>query len=507
MRIKVMFSFLAALSLVAGVFAQQRGAGGAEAPASSDCQKWAVIIGVGDYEDPGLSDLPNTVRDATAVRDALLGVAGGFDPGNVVLMTPDASEPMHRPTRSKILGILSQWVGLTGPQDTLLVYFAGHGMEDGDRLYLMPQDAITADVANTGLSYSLFESKLDEATAKCKVVILDACHSGAGRGAATMTPGMMRDIERYSEGKITLASCQQSEVSHEYDREEHGAFTWFLLDGLRGSADENKDSLIGALELSRYVFEQTRRWAAQKALRQTPRLLADISGDVILARAGTMPTPVPAPPQTSAATDAAAITQIVSVITPTYVRVRDSLERGVDWKLMEGSFNDFMDGTELDMIQRAADLGVPQGQVLLAFCYLAPHPSLTLDEDKAGGLLLEAVKGGDSLAELGLGMAYSEGWGVPVDSARCRQWLEKARGKGSTFASIMLALEYWDSDPARAVEYVREAADRGNALAMAMLGSCYRDGFQVRKDKAEADRLYQRAEAMGLDIRELLDEH
>lgn len=248
-------------------------------------QKWAVIIGVSRYEDPGLRSIPNAARDAKSIYETLTNAQSGFPAKNVVLLVDDAPNPLHVPTRSNVLAMLSQWVKLAGPNDSLLIYFAGHGVDLKGKLYLMPSDGRTADIADTGIPYAVFDSKLDSSRAGRSVVILDACHSGTGRGTSQMTPGMMDDIERHSKGRITLASCSTNELSHEYNNQ-HGAFTWFLLKGLSGAADENKDGEVSALELSRYAYEQTRRWAAQNGLSQTPRLLANVSGDIVLLKVG-----------------------------------------------------------------------------------------------------------------------------------------------------------------------------------------------------------------------------
>ncbi len=286
---------LCCLALISAGAAAQRGAGGTASVPVSAAQKWAVIIGAGGYEDQGLTPLPNAVNDAKGVYAALTGAPDGFPARNTVLMVDDAAEPLHRPTRSNILAILGQWVSLAGPEDSLLVYFAGHGMELGGKLALMPLDGRTADVENTCIPFAMFESKLESCAAKRSLVILDACHSGAGRSGSGMTPGMMADIEKHSEGRITLASCKQDEVSHEYEAG-HGAFTWFLLQGLGGGADANGDGVVSALELSNYTFEETRRWAAGKALKQTPRLISDISGDIVLAKVTVVRPPEPARP-------------------------------------------------------------------------------------------------------------------------------------------------------------------------------------------------------------------
>lgn len=270
--------------VLAGTAGAERGIAGTEAgPSSKEPQKWAVVIGVGNYEDKALGALPNAVRDARAVYQALVQDGQLFSPQNVALMVDDAADLMRRPTRSNILTFLHTWLELAGSEDSLLIYFAGHGIDENGALYLMPLDGRTANVSLTGIAYRDFEEQLEHSKAKLSLIILDACHSGAGRGITTMTRGMMDDIEKYSEGRIVLASCKENEFSHEYDKE-HGAFTHFLLEALQGAGDDDKDGLVSAKETSNYTFEKVRRWSRENQFQQTPRLLADISGDFILAK-------------------------------------------------------------------------------------------------------------------------------------------------------------------------------------------------------------------------------
>ncbi|MBN2308298.1 MAG: S8 family serine peptidase, partial [Candidatus Hydrogenedentes bacterium] len=234
---------------------------------AADAQRWALIVGVGAYQDGTLGPLPNAVRDARAVRDALVSARGGFPAENVLLLVDDADEPNLCPTRNNLLAALTSWFKLPGDNDSLLLFYAGHGVESEDKLYLLPIDARMADVANTAVAYELVMEKLNASKAKRSIVILDACHSAKGRGAERfMTSAMMSNIELCSEGHITLASCKESELSHDYEEKGHGVFTWFLLDAIAGPGDSNGDGIVTALEVSTYTLEKTRRWAAGRGL-------------------------------------------------------------------------------------------------------------------------------------------------------------------------------------------------------------------------------------------------
>ena len=262
---------------------EPRGLGLTEGLDAYSPQRWAVIIGVGHYEDPGIGDLPNAVNDAWAVKKMLSGLKDGFPVENVLILV-DSEGTLSRPTRANILRFLTSRLELAGPDDTVLVYFAGHGTTEDGALYLLPSEAALINVATTGVAFADVERLLDRSRAKKKILILDACHSGTGRGSDKMDTAAMEELDRASEGKVILSSCGENEVSYEMPNTGHGAFTYFLLEGLRGNGDKNKDGYITATELSRYTWDTTRRWASRQGLKQKPWRADKVSGEIILAR-------------------------------------------------------------------------------------------------------------------------------------------------------------------------------------------------------------------------------
>lgn len=122
---------------------------------------------------------------------------------------------------------------------------------------------------------------------------MDACHSGAGKAAETMSQSFAKTIfpERIDESKgmVTLASCDIDEASYEMDDSKHGAFTYFLIEALKGKADRDKDGELWASEANYYVWDNTRKWAAQLGLKQTPKYVSVIQGEITLAKVDTAP--------------------------------------------------------------------------------------------------------------------------------------------------------------------------------------------------------------------------
>jgi len=85
---------------------------------------------------------------------------------------------------------------------------------------------------------------------------------------------------------VSLASSGPEELSYDMPEKEYGAFTYFLLQGLTGAADSDKDGLISATELSKYIHEQTSLWAAQEGRRQRSWRVEKATGEVVLVQPG-----------------------------------------------------------------------------------------------------------------------------------------------------------------------------------------------------------------------------
>ncbi|MCK7469824.1 MAG: hypothetical protein MZU95_02755 [Desulfomicrobium escambiense] len=57
-------------------------------------------------------------------------------------------------------------------------------------------------------------------------------------------------------GKVIITASSANEVSVEKDELQHGVFTYYLLEGLRGKADTDRDGMVTVDEAYRYVYDQ-----------------------------------------------------------------------------------------------------------------------------------------------------------------------------------------------------------------------------------------------------------
>ena len=73
-----------------------------------------------------------------------------------------------------------------------------------------------------------------------------------------------------------LSATSSSQVSGALKEKEHGLFTYYLLKGMSGKADENKDNSLDIKELSNYIIKEVREQAALSG-REQPQILVIIA--------------------------------------------------------------------------------------------------------------------------------------------------------------------------------------------------------------------------------------
>jgi formylglycine-generating enzyme required for sulfatase activity len=216
-------------------------------PAKS--KRFALIIGVDDYEDSQISKLEGASNDAKSLAQALIGYAG-FPDDQVILLASD--QPLERrPTRGNILARLSYLKGLVPEDGLLLVFFAGHGMERGKQAFLCPADAQSGNIdllKDTAIPVDEMRDQILRTRVKQVVIILDACRNDpAGRGQSQdqLTENYTRhfnfDVQnREVTAFATLYATDIGNVAYEYKEKKQGYFTWALVEGIKGKAANEK---------------------------------------------------------------------------------------------------------------------------------------------------------------------------------------------------------------------------------------------------------------------------
>jgi formylglycine-generating enzyme required for sulfatase activity len=252
-------------------------------------KKWAVVIGVNDYVDERISDLRCCVDDAKLVAKTLSEKCG-YPVENILTITDDQSRAHLRPLRAGLQQQVSAWLKFAGEEDTVMVFFSGHGfLDDRGQGFLATQDARMDYLGLTALRTDELRDMLRQCKAGQKVLVLDCCHAGAEKDLSTDAPSSeeLGSAFRDARGLVTLASCGRDEKSREWDEKGHGLFTYYLAEGLQGKADRDRDGIVTSDELYLYTHSHVQTSARRLfGQAQQPRRIIgeDVVGVFALAR-------------------------------------------------------------------------------------------------------------------------------------------------------------------------------------------------------------------------------
>lgn len=250
--------------------------GQAEAPPRA--KLYALLVGVSDYADPAmkLTYADDDARDLDTLLRAQIGRQYGAV--ETRLLVDDKA------TAGNILDALTWLEQMAGPDDTAILFFAGHGLTDErQRFYFLPVEA-TPDPARLRSS-AISEAQLRDAIGAIAGKVLffiDACHSGQaidGALSALDATAVVNSLSLAETGVVMFSSSTGREVSIERPEWKNGAFTESLIAGLGGKADYVADGEITTDEINLYLSAEVASLTegAQNAVMVRPRTIKDFA--------------------------------------------------------------------------------------------------------------------------------------------------------------------------------------------------------------------------------------
>jgi len=227
------------------------------APTAVVGEKWAVVIGISNYRADGIN-LRYADRDAEAIHDFLIE-KGGFRPERVRLLNNQHA------TYQEIRTALFSFLAGTQPEDMVLIFLAGHGVQDTtnpDNYFFLAHDSQVGNLGGTAIPMWDLGNVMDYTIRAQRILIFaDTCHSGAALGRGGPNDGKnLNFFNKYLEvlarkkGRLVMTASQAHESSLETTKLAHGVFTHSILLGLAGAADDNPaDGVVTAGELVDYI--------------------------------------------------------------------------------------------------------------------------------------------------------------------------------------------------------------------------------------------------------------
>jgi WD40 repeat protein len=224
---------------------------------------WVLSVGVSDYGDP-LRDLCCAAEDAADVAVLFDGAARRTPDG--ASSGPHAFEELHRlvltdaeASREATLAKGGAFLAQAGVDDSVIVFFAGHGLVEDGVYRFATSDFDFARRDAGGLAWEDILGLLAATPARDRVVLLDTCHAGVDAGEAvaqgTLEPASgargaqvrVRRLGAVSEqelalsdalfadlgstaGALVLGAASGWELAYEGETGRNGVFTATLID-------------------------------------------------------------------------------------------------------------------------------------------------------------------------------------------------------------------------------------------------------------------------------------
>ena len=237
--------------------------------------KVALIIGIENYVDSPDATFANL--DAKYFFDyARKGF--GVNKNNINLLVDEQA------TFVKTNKALTKWLRskVKSGQTELIIFFAGHGLasNDGKELYLLPQDSDPDLLSRTALSRTELFQEIISLNPKNVTIFLDTCYSGVSRDEKTLLASarpvrIVADKQSTPNNFTIFSASQLDQISSGLEEAKHGIFSYYLMKGLEGQADTNKDNNITNGELLAYMDTNISQKASELGRSQNPSLSGD----------------------------------------------------------------------------------------------------------------------------------------------------------------------------------------------------------------------------------------
>ena len=201
----------------------------------------------------------------------------------------DRNDPEYLyPTKLNIEEKIESVLRFSTPDDLIVFYFSGHGISDYDENgYLITVDTSANRKYATALKVDWIVSRLKEKKIKKSLLLLDACRDVLYTSKSSDRDSIKEKVYSEAEVAATFYSTKTGYYSYEDDESDYGVFTKYLIYGMEGRADDNKDGVVSFNELEQFVNKGVKDWSVKKNKQQKPftRIYGEKTGDLAITAA------------------------------------------------------------------------------------------------------------------------------------------------------------------------------------------------------------------------------
>ena len=246
-------------------------------------QRYGIVIGIGNYRDRKIPPLHYTVADAQGIYKVLTDEKYGFLIRENVKILID-----REASTQNIKKAFGSWLNKRAKADDfVIIYFAGHGASEAGSTYWVTYDADIEDLYGTAIGNDSISRMLNSIKSETLIVFLDSCYSAATINRGWQTRSLIETDpfkEFKGEGRVVITSSDGKQPSLEIQDYGHGVFTYFLIQGLIGKADQDIDGFIILDEIWDYVKNNVRNTAKKYGIHQTPIIDGRHSSGILLTK-------------------------------------------------------------------------------------------------------------------------------------------------------------------------------------------------------------------------------
>ncbi len=213
-----------------------------------------IAIGVGAFRDSTMPGVKFAAHDAEVMGGYFQRILG-IPSQQVKVMTDNHA------LKDDLIDVFEQWLLKQGvSQQTAYIYISGRALVDQATggISLLPYDGSLTATSRV-FSLARLQRALSRTSLKQAVLMLDLSLEPAP-GSIPAQPVPPQWSPQGDEGRLLMmvgnSAVQEAQA---YQPGQHGLFTYFLLKGLRGAADFDKNGTVLSGELCAYVHGQVER--------------------------------------------------------------------------------------------------------------------------------------------------------------------------------------------------------------------------------------------------------
>jgi hypothetical protein len=235
----------------------------------------AIIIGIQNYKRVPKADFAN--NDAKEFYEyAIRGL--GIKPENIKLLLDEEADELE------IVKAFENWLPLQVNKNKtdVYVFYSGHGLPspDGQSLYFLPYGVDKQYLSRTAVGQKEVVALLTASKPKSVTMFIDACYSGQTRGGETLLASakpiaLKTDTNVFPSNFTVISASANDQISSSSPELKHGIFSFYLMKGMEGDADGNKDGKITAGEMQEYLSDKVSRQAMSMSRKQDTQLVGD----------------------------------------------------------------------------------------------------------------------------------------------------------------------------------------------------------------------------------------